>query len=152
VVSPSAYDMTSATTDRTSEWDVGQVHGKAFAASGAISLRLAHERLGHINIAQVKRVAASDAVTGMRVSDGDFSKCMTCNAAKQKKVSFSPSTSRASKPLEIVHMDTIGPMPTVGFDGSQYAVPAHDDFSSFTTVLCVKSKDLVASKTVELLV
>lgn len=126
--------------------------GRAMAASGAVTLRLAHERLGHMNTAQVKRVAASDAVTGLKISGGEFESCITCNEAKQTRANFPPSPSRASKPLEVVHMDTIGPMQTMGFDGSWYAVPVLDDYSSYTSVLCVKSKDLIAQRVIDLMI
>ena len=84
--------------------------GRAFAASASISLQLAHERLGHMNVAQVKRTAASDAVTGLHIAGGHPVSCMTCNEAKQTRGSFPPSTSRATRPLEIIHMDIIGPI------------------------------------------
>ena len=83
--------------------------GRALAASASIPLQLAHERLGHMNIAQVKRAAASDAVTGLHIAGGHPVSCMTCNEAKQTRGSFPPSTSRATRPLEIIRMDTIGP-------------------------------------------
>jgi transposase InsO family protein len=129
-------------------------HGRACVASGDISLRLAHERLGHMNLAQVKRVATSDAVTGLRITNGagGVTSCIICTQAKQTSASFPPSQSRAREPLQIVHMDTVGPMQQVGFDGSQYAVPVHDDFSSYTTILCVKSKDQIAEAVIDLLV
>ena len=84
--------------------------GRAFAASASISLQLAHERLGHMNIAQVKRAVGSDAVTGQRIAGGDLVSCITCNKTKQTRGSFPPSTSRATRPLEIIHMDIIGPI------------------------------------------
>ena len=88
-----------------------------------------------MNVAQVKRTAASDAVTGLHIAGGHPVSCMTCNEAKQTRGSFPPSTSRATRPLEIIHMDTIGPVQTMGFDSSWYAVPVMYDFSSYTTVL-----------------
>ena len=124
--------------------------GRAFAASASISLQLAHERLGHMNIAQVKRAVGSDAVTGQRIAGGDLVSCITCNKTKQTRGSFPPSTSRATKPLEIIHMDTIGPVQTMGFDSSWYAVPVMYDFSSYTTVLCVKTKDQIAERIINL--
>ena len=52
--------------------------GHALAASGAVTLRLAHERLGHMNADQVKRIASSDAVTGLRLTNDELSSCITC--------------------------------------------------------------------------
>ena len=136
--------------------DVPSAHenlcGRALVAHASISLKLAHERLGHMSIAQVKRAAASDATTGLHVSGGYMASCITCNRAKQTRASFPPSTNRATKPLEIVHMDTVGPMQTMGLDGSWYAVPVMDDYSSYTSVVCVKTKDQIAEHIINLLV
>jgi transposase InsO family protein len=77
--------------------------------------------------------------------------CNTCNRAKQARVSFTGSSNRASEALEVVHMDTVGPMKMAAYDGSKYGVPVMDDQSSYVSVLCVKSKDEIASAVIEVL-
>ena len=80
-----------------------------------------------------------------------MSSCVTCAEAKQPRASFPPSPSRATKPLEIVHMDTMGPMQTTGHEGVLYAVPVLDDYSSYTAMVFAQSKDQIAEKVVDLL-
>ena len=117
--SPCHIEATTAPADTFCRWacisdDSTSEHeatcGRACAASLSISLQLARERLGHMNIAQVKRAVGSDAVTGQRIAGGDLVSCITCNKTKQTRGSFPPSTSRATRPLEIIHMDIIGPI------------------------------------------
>lgn len=132
--------------------DASSSTGIALAAK-AVPLQVAHERLGHLGVAQIKQVASGDAVTGLQLTDlhSTINACDTCNKAKQTRSSFPPSQSRASKPLEIVHMDTVGKMQQTGFDGSRYAVPIHDEYSSYAAVICVAGKDQIAAKIIELL-
>jgi hypothetical protein len=120
--------------------------GVVLAARSAIPVQLAHERLGHISVDHLKKVAASDAVTGLNLSDPTAmpDACIACNETKQTRASFPPSESRASKPLEIVHIDTIGPITPTAFDGSRYAVPIHDDYSLYSDIISVAGKDEIA--------
>jgi hypothetical protein len=64
---------------------------------------------------------------------------------------FFSSTSTTSQPLNLVHMDTIGPIRQQGFDGSQYAVTVHDEYSSYCAVLCVAGKYQGPDRVIELL-
>lgn len=148
VMPDSADDMLSTVGSTDDEHD-----GCALAASAAITLQVAHERLGHLNATQVKKLVSSNAVTGLQVSDphSELPSCTTCHQAKQTRGSFPASHSRARKPLEIVHMDTIGPVQQQGYDGSRYAVPVHDDYSSFCDVISVVGKDQISDAVIELL-
>lgn len=139
-------------SDHSSESEAESADGCALSAS-AVPLRLAHERLGHLSVPQVKQVAASDAVTGLKIADPHamLDACITCSEAKQTRASFPASESTVSKPLEIVHMDTIGPIRQMGYDGSRYAVPVHDEYSAYCAVLCVQGKDQIADAVIELL-
>lgn len=152
---PSRGECESSPAESDSDSDSASTTGEALAASASSSvpLRLAHERLGHLNIMQVKQVAASDAVTGLSISNPKetLNACVTCTEAKQTRSSFPASESRATRPMEIIHMDTIGPIQQKGHDGSRYAVPVHDDFSSYSEVICVAGKDEIADAVIELL-
>jgi hypothetical protein len=63
VLNPSVSCITSASKKCSSEWDEGQVQGKAFVAYGATRLCLAGEQLVHVITARARDVAASDTVT-----------------------------------------------------------------------------------------
>jgi hypothetical protein len=68
--------------------DSSDGHALACDSGKVIPLHLAHERLGHIGISQVKQLAAGKAVTGLNISDSDFHACTTCNRANQTRASF----------------------------------------------------------------
>lgn len=153
---PDGTQQESSDSDASeAQSDDEECGGCAMAAGGgtAVSLFRAHERLGHLNMPQIKKLANGDAVKGLQLSDAalDTDACVTCAAAKQTRTSFPPSESRASKPLELVHMDTVGPIQQQGYDGSRYAIPVHDDYSSYSDVICVRGKDQIAEAVIELL-
>ena len=58
------------------------------------------------------------------------------------KTSFKPKTHHSSsKPLQLLHLDLFGPSRTASLGGKHYAFVIVDDFSRFTWVLFLKSKD-----------
>ena len=69
---------------------------------------LFHARMGHINDDTLLPIFR--AVTGLKGSP-PIGKCVDCSIAKAKKVSL-PKAARhtASRPLEHVHADVVGPL------------------------------------------
>ena len=56
--------------------------------------------------------------------------CEACMLGKQQRKAFPPkSTNRAKVPLELVHADLCGKMPTQALAGSSYFMLLVDDFS-----------------------
>ena len=53
---------------------------------------------------------------------------------------FPPSSSRASKPLQLVHSDVHGPVKVSTHQGYRYWVTFIDDFSCFKAVYLLKRK------------
>jgi hypothetical protein len=72
--------------------------GVVLAAISAVPVQLAHERLGDIRVDLLKDLAASDAITGLRLSDATATPgaCIACIEVKQTRASLLPSESRAS--------------------------------------------------------
>ncbi|GKD46266.1 integrase, catalytic region, zinc finger, CCHC-type containing protein [Tanacetum coccineum] len=68
--------------------------------------------------------------------------CSACERGKSKKASHPPKLipSDDSK-LELLHMDLCGPMRVVSFNGKKYILVIVDDFSRFTWVYFLHSKD-----------
>ena len=85
-------------------------------------INLWHERLAHLNKQMIQKLQAS--VEGLHIhgsSAHDSAKCEICILSKMKKKPFSSATTRASKPLELVHSDVAGPMRTSSaIDGHFY--------------------------------
>ena len=68
-----------------------------------------------------------------------------CQLAKSQKLSFSSSTSRVSHPLALVHSDLWGPAPILSTTSARYFLLFVDDFSRFTWIYVLHSKDQVSS-------
>src|SRR6202041_1505282 len=77
-----------------------------------LDLSLWHRRFGHTNYGYVKQLHSKDMVTGMKLLN--MSKpdpiCEPCLAGKMHANPFPTSHTRASKPLELVHVDLKGPI------------------------------------------
>lgn len=71
-----------------------------------------HLRYGHLNIKGLKLLSQKEMVRGLPSIDL-VGVCEGCVYGKQSKRSFpTESTWRASKPLELIHLDVCGPMHT----------------------------------------
>ena len=55
--------------------------------------------------------------------------CDVCHLAKQRKLSYSSSMSRASKIFELIHMDIWGPFSKISIHGHKYFLTILDNFS-----------------------
>ena len=87
-------------------------------------------------------------VEGLKCSDTDFDKqCEACVLGKMKKIPFPKQTvHRVTELLELVHSDVCGPMNVDSLGGSRYMVTFSDDFSRYTFVYLLRSKDEVLTK------
>ncbi|GFW92242.1 retrovirus-related Pol polyprotein from transposon TNT 1-94 [Trichonephila clavipes] len=65
-------------------------------------------------ITKRKVVSKNDSVKGLpRLTDNGKTHCIPCKLAKSKRVSFKKTGAvRSKRPLELLHMDLCGPMPT----------------------------------------
>ena len=67
------------------------------------SLNLWHGRLGHVNIASIKRMRNMNLLP--YVKEDSISKCPICVEAKHTKLPFKPVTVRQTELLELIHSD-----------------------------------------------
>ena len=68
--------------------------------------------------------------------------CEACQQGKQTKISFkSRNIVSTSRPLQLLHMDLIGPSKTMSLGGKLYVLVVFDDFSIFTWVMFLAHKD-----------
>jgi Integrase core domain/GAG-pre-integrase domain len=110
-----------------------------------VDAQLWHERLGHINIKRIEQMA-NGLVEGMdTISHSHPHECEACSKGKDKQKSISTApTERATSPLERVHSDICGPMPTTSIGGAKYFATFIDDCTRYTWVYFLKKKsDLV---------
>ena len=107
------------------------------------TLQFWHERLGHNNKIDIRKL--SKLTDSLKFLDRD-DECDVCNTQKAIRSPICKTVgTRASKPLEIVHVD-ISPEPIESVDGFKHALAFVDSFSRLGAVYLLKSKDEVAPK------
>lgn len=117
---------------------------KAGQASTTASLQEWHRRLGHRDVKAIRRMTSEGLVTGMIVKGkNDNIVCDHCLRGKMAQKPFPTSESRALNAIELIHNDVCGPMQTTTPSGNRYMVTFVDDFSRFTVVRLIQTKDEV---------
>ena|SRR5882757_8667292 len=87
----------------------------------------------------------SGAVTGMVLKDvpGDIPKldsCPSCTLTKAQRLPFKDGRTRATKPLELIHGDLVGPMPVESVGHCKCRFVLMDDYSHASWVLLLRAK------------
>ncbi len=72
--------------------------------------------------------------------------CEPCISGKQSLTSFKRGQTKTSKPLELVHSDVCGKMGKKSVGGAEYFLTLMDDFTHYTWVFPLKTKDQVFQK------
>lgn len=100
-----------------------------------------HERLGHPSQDKLQVACKNALITGLPSAPcASKQPCSSCLAGKQKRKIFRPSTRRSTAPLELVHMDLMGPVKPATKGGNEYALVMVDDFSRMSWVRLLKRK------------
>lgn len=106
-----------------------------------------HRRFGHLSEKNLIDMMKKKTVKGLEISScGNASEiyCESCIEAKQTRKPFIESTvRRSSRVLELIHTDVCGPFSPVAHDGTRYYVSFIDDWSRFTVIYRMQSKDEV---------
>lgn len=109
------------------------------AVENKADLNTWHRRMGHLNIADVKKL--EKCAEGVNISNTkESTSCLPCFEAKQTRLPFPHSGSRADTLLEIVHSDVCGPMETPSRGGAKYFITFIDDKSRKVYVYFLKNK------------
>ncbi|GFW85559.1 retrovirus-related Pol polyprotein from transposon TNT 1-94 [Trichonephila clavipes] len=95
------------------------------------SIEIWHQRFCHVNNDYLVKTSKNDSVKGLpRLTDNGKTHCIPCKLAKSKRVSFKKTGAvRSKRPLELLHMDLCGPMPTESQGGNKYFLSIIDDYS-----------------------
>ena len=110
----------------------------------AESVTLWHARLGHVNVASVKRLKQLRLIP--EFSNTSFDKCEVCVEAKHPKKAFNKIGNRSSTLLELIHSDLGDFKNTMSRGGKRYYITFVDDFSRFTKLYLLSSKDEAEEK------
>ncbi|KAK2989631.1 hypothetical protein RJ640_002505 [Escallonia rubra] len=102
-----------------------------------------HRRLGHMHMEHLKDISSKELVRGLPKIKFEKDKvCDACQMGKQKKVSHKPKKMvSTSRPLQLLHMDLFGPIPTTSLGGKSYCFVIVDDFSRYTWTFFLATKD-----------
>ncbi|KAL4317940.1 hypothetical protein GQ457_18G004620 [Hibiscus cannabinus] len=119
---------------------ISEVENHALAVKETSESRLWHLRYGHLNIKGLKLLCQKEMVFGLpRIESLDT--CEGCIYGKQCKKSFPVGKARrATRYLELVHTDVVGPMKTQSFGGSRYFLLFTDDCSRMSWVYFLQFK------------
>ena len=129
---------------RTTDNCYGVIPKPSIACRGARVnlLELWHQRFGHANYKQVAKVSKLEAVVGLP-KFGKIEKNVygPCQLGKQIK-STHPKVNvvATSRPLELLHVDLMGPTRTESMGGKRYIMVVVDDFSRYSWVEFLRKK------------
>jgi transposase InsO family protein len=108
------------------------------------SSRIWPERFGHLNFRYMQHLSKHKLVDDL--PDIHFSKgvCEGCVLEKHPQEKFNKGNSqRASAPLDLIHIDIVGPFPHPSINKEMFVLIFVDDFSRFTWIYFLRQKSEV---------
>ncbi|GKC89475.1 retrovirus-related pol polyprotein from transposon TNT 1-94 [Tanacetum coccineum] len=102
-----------------------------------------HQRLSHLNFDTINDLAKNDLVTGLpKFKYHKEHLYPSYKQGKSKRASYPPKPVPNSKQrLHHLYMDLCGPMKIASINGKRYVLVIVDDYSSYTWVHFLRSKD-----------
>nr|GEZ21714.1 retrovirus-related Pol polyprotein from transposon TNT 1-94 [Tanacetum cinerariifolium] len=136
--------------DRSTNLYTINLHEMAFASPICLMARatsikswLWHQRLSHLNFDTINDLARNDLVAGLpKFKYHKEHLCPSCEKGKSKRASHPLKLVPNSRQrLHLLHMDLCGPMRIASINGKRYVLVIVDDFSRYTWVHFLRSKD-----------
>ncbi|GKF41747.1 retrovirus-related pol polyprotein from transposon TNT 1-94 [Tanacetum coccineum] len=102
-----------------------------------------HRRLSHLNFGAINYLARHGLVQGLlKLKFEKDHLCSACAMGKSKKKRNKPKSEDTNQEkLYLLHMDLCGPMRVASVNGKKYILIIIDDYSRFTWVKFLRSKD-----------
>nr|GEX63919.1 retrovirus-related Pol polyprotein from transposon TNT 1-94 [Tanacetum cinerariifolium] len=102
-----------------------------------------HQHLFHLNFDTINNLAKHDLVTGLpKFKYHKDHLCPSCEQGKSKRAFHPPKPFPNSRQrLHLLHMDLCGPMRIASLNGKRYVLVIVDDYSRYTWVHFLRSKD-----------
>ncbi|GJW64266.1 retrovirus-related pol polyprotein from transposon TNT 1-94 [Tanacetum coccineum] len=112
-----------------------------------------HRRLNHLNFGTLNDLARKDLVRGLpRLKFEKDHLCSACQLRKSRKATHKPKTiNTIMEVLHTLHMDLCGPLRVQSINGKKYILVIVDDYSRFTWVKFLRSKDETPAFVINLL-
>nr|GFA42989.1 retrovirus-related Pol polyprotein from transposon TNT 1-94 [Tanacetum cinerariifolium] len=113
------------------------------ARASSTKLWLWHQRLSHLNFDTINDLARNDLVAGLpKFKYHKEHLCPTYEQGKSKRASHPPKPVLNSRQrLHLLHMDLCEPMRIASISGKRYILVIVDDYSHYTWVHFLRSKD-----------
>ena len=127
------------------------ISNKCFSAK-IDQVNLWHQRLGHASHKQLEKISKCDAVVGLPMFE-KIDKCIRgpCQIGEQiKSKHLSVASVQTSRPLELLHIDLMGPVRVQSLGGKKYILVVVDDFTRYTWVVLLKDKIEAPEKMIHL--
>ncbi|PKU64958.1 Retrovirus-related Pol polyprotein from transposon TNT 1-94 [Dendrobium catenatum] len=112
-------------------------HPKALHTTNSSST-VWHARLGHPNNKIFNTLVSR--ISNMQHIPSDF-QCQACSMAKSHKQTFKNRQSVTTHPFELIHSDVWGPIPTSCSNNFRYYVVFIDDFTKFSWIYFMRTKN-----------
>ncbi|GKE15042.1 retrovirus-related pol polyprotein from transposon TNT 1-94 [Tanacetum coccineum] len=102
-----------------------------------------HRRLSHLNFGVINHLARHGLVRGLpKIKFEKDHLCSACAMGRSKKKLHKPKSEDTNQEkLYLLHMDLCGPMRVASVNGKKYILVIVDDYSRFTWVKFLRSKD-----------
>ena len=113
---------------------------------------LLHHQLGHMSGDYLRQLINNKAINGLpsRYTPAPpTSHCLPCVEAKTQAKPHPLLRTRASAPLQKVHVDLVGPYPIEGLKGEHYRLTIVDDYSRFGWCYTLHTKEEAKHKLIE---
>ena len=105
--------------------------------------QLWHRRLGHLNMAAVRKLINGNLAKGVRTHISDSQTfCEPCVLGKSTRLPFKSTRPPTTRPLERVHSD-VGQIEQQSLEGHRYYVTFVDDYTHFTITYPMREKSEV---------
>ncbi|WVZ58113.1 hypothetical protein U9M48_008419 [Paspalum notatum var. saurae] len=125
--------------------DLTSVSGPArcLVASPSADIWKWHRRLGHLSFDLLVRLSSMGLIRGLpKLRAEKDLVCHPCRHGKMVAASHIPVCQvMTSYPSELLHMDTVGPAQVASVSGKWYVLVVVDNFSRFSWVFFMESKD-----------
>ncbi|KAI3820245.1 hypothetical protein L1987_07789 [Smallanthus sonchifolius] len=105
-----------------------------------------HRKLGHISYRKMNYLVRNGLITGVpRLRFFVTDDCMPCKKGKQQRKYHKPKIQNSiDTPLELLHMDLLGPISIKSIGGKSYCLVVTDDYSRISWVHFLGTKDETA--------
>jgi hypothetical protein len=97
--------------------------------------------MGHINFDNLVKVRRKEAVREIpQITKPANTLCKHCQQGKKIKTRFKSKEYSTARPLEIVHIDLVGPTTTKGLKGEKYCMLLVDDYTRMKAICFLRNK------------